>query len=386
MSDTGGGFRRDDARPPSLHRMLRRLAAPFVAILLGPLGGAFATALPAAAQGAEGADSTANAPAKAWILVDADSGAVLAALNHHNQYFAASLVKVMTAFVTLEQLQIMNEIEVSPLAAGQQPMRIGMSAGERWRLSDALHSLLMVSANDAAYAMAEAAAGSVEEFAALTQRTGERLGMRDSQWLDPAGFDGNEGFGGGTRTSAYDLAIAARNALEVPEIATIAAKQTFEFTGGDGKDHTLRNHNKLLATFPGLTGMKTGYTKASGHSLIATAERDGRRLVAVILGASGSHYDVASALLNQGFSTPRDTKGVGEILPDTSFARAQPPPAEPEQEAEVAASSGGGVMSAVRRLLTMAFVGLLVAFFVRREQIKRRKRRRMAMRLSLIHI
>lgn len=360
--------------------MLRRLAAPLLALTLGCV---LPTA-PALAQQDDAAEPTSQSSlARAWVLADADTGAVLAALNHHEPLFVASLVKVMTAFVTLEQLQIENEIEVSELAAAQPAMRIGMETGQRWKLENALHALLMVSANDAAYAMAEAASGSIEEFARAMQRTADRLGMQDSTWLDPAGFDGNEGFGGGSKASAYDLAIAARNALEVPEIAAIVRKQVYEFHGGDGKDHELRNHNKMLQTFPDATGMKTGYTRAAGHSLIATAQRNGRHLIAVVIGA-GDHYDAAAALLNQGFNTPRDGKGTGEVLPATSFSRAQPPP-EPEiAEVGSEAPARGGLWSTVRRLLVLLFIAFLGAFFARREQIKRRKRRRRAMRRAYL--
>lgn len=373
--------------------MSRRRSAPFLAPLLALLVGASAflgagAAAPALAQApAEPAIPTA-APVgmKAYVLIDADRGVVLAAVNHHEPMLIASLTKVMTAFVALEQLQMSYEIEVSDLAASKPAMRIGMQPGQRWKLEDALHSLLMVSANDAAYAMAEAAAGSVDEFSVLMQRTADRLGMQDSQWLDPAGLDGEEGFGAGTKASAYDLAIVARNALEVPEIASIVAKPTYEFVGGDGQAHTLRNHNRMFEHLPGTTGLKTGYTRAAGHTLIASAERDGRRMIAVIIG-SPNHYLDAKALLDQGFATPKDAKGIGEKLPPTSFTRAEAPGvaalAESTAQAETA-GAGGGLLTSLKRPAMFMFVCLLIAFFVRREQIKQRKRRRAMMRRAYL--
>ncbi|MBI2168619.1 MAG: D-alanyl-D-alanine carboxypeptidase [Actinobacteria bacterium] len=370
--------------------MSRRRSAPFLALLLPALLAlALVSAAPAFAQQEDEAPANPNhvddPRARAWVLVDADSGAVLAALNHHETFFVASLAKVMTAFVTLEQLQTSYEIEISERASQQELMRIGMQPGERWKLDDALHALLMVSANDAAYAMAEAAGGGVAEFSQLMQRTADRLGMKDSKWLDPAGFDGEQGYGGGTKASSYDLAVISRNALEVPEIAAIVKKPTYQFTGGDGQPHTLRNHNKMLTNFPDSTGVKTGYTKAAGHTLIASAERGGRRLIAVVLGAQDT-YAVAAALLNQGFNTAADTKGTGEVLPATSFSRAQPEtedaaPAEATGQAE---SSGSSLMSSLTRPLWLLFVMLVGAFFARREQIKQRKRRRMAMRRAYL--
>lgn len=358
--------------------MSRRLPAPFLALLLAILG----TAAPAVAQQRQPA---APPPAKAYVLVDADSGVVLAALDHHESLLIASLAKVMTAFVTLEQLQATYEIEISEPAAAQPAMRIGMAPGQRWTIDHALHALLMVSANDAAYAMAEAAAGNVEEFSRLMQRTGDRLGTKDSQWLDPAGLDGEEGYGGGTKSSAYDLAVVARNALEVPEIADVVKTPAYEFDGGDGKHHTLANHNKMLQTFPGATGVKTGYTRAAGHTLIASAERDGRHLIAVVIGAQDT-YGVAAALLHQGFNTAADSRGTSEVLPPTSFTRVEPPPVEQSDEPEPAeaTASDRGILSALKRPAMVLFVFLVIAFFARREQIKRRKRRRAMMRRAYL--
>lgn len=372
--------------------MLRRLAAGLLAFLLAtaftPASAQAQTDEPGTGPGTGPAtessdeDSASSAQAKAWVLVDLDSGAVLAALNHHEPHFVASLAKIMTAFVTLEQLQVSNDVEVSALAAAQPAMRIGLEEGQIWKLENLLHSLLMVSANDAAYALADAAGGDLAGFARLMESTADRLGMEDSTWLDPAGFDGEEGFEGGTQASAYDLAVIGRNALEVPEISSIVKKDIYEFHGGDGEDHRLVNHNKMLETFPGATGLKTGYTRAAGHTLMASAERDGRRLLAVVIG-SVQQYEVAAALLNQGFNTQPGTEGTGEILPATSFARAQIP-TPPEEEVTEAASTTGGVWSALQRPLFFLLFVLLVAFFVRREQIKARKRRRRAMRRSYL--
>lgn len=367
--------------------MLRRLAAGLLAFLLVT---ALASSAAYAQSDESGTDADAqtdgggasSSQAKAWVLVDLDSGAVLAALNHHEPHFVASLVKIMTAFVTLEQLQISNEVQVSPLAAAQPAMRIGLEEGQVWELENLLHSLLMVSANDAAYALAEAAGGDLAGFARLMESTADRLGMSDSTWLDPAGFDGEEGFQGGTQASAYDLAIMGRNALEVPEISSIVKKDIYEFHGGDDEDHRLVNHNKMLETFPGATGLKTGYTRAAGHTLMASAERDGRRLLAVVIG-SVQQYEVAAALLNQGFNTPPGTEGTGEVLPETSFARAEIP-TPPEEETVDEAGSTGGMWSALQRPVIFLLFVLVIAFFVRREQIKARKRRRRAMRRAYL--
>ncbi|MCZ7527105.1 MAG: serine hydrolase [Acidimicrobiia bacterium] len=257
-------------------------------------------------------------PPKAWVLADADTGTVLAASNEHEALPPASLVKVMTALTVLDAVSLDSTVTVSELAAAQPAMRIGMEAGDEWPLVDALASLLMVSANDAAYALAEAASGDLEGFAEDMDALGERLGLRDSTFADPAGLDDTQSFGGGSRMSAWDLAVVARNALVVPEISFTAALVEHELVGPDGVPHTLRNHNSLLQQYEGANGLKTGYTEKAGRCLLATAHRDGRTLVAVVLG----YYDYngfASWLFDQGFARPRDDPGTGDRLPEPAM-------------------------------------------------------------------
>jgi D-alanyl-D-alanine carboxypeptidase len=177
--------------------------------------------------------------------------------------------------------------------------------------------LLMASANDAAYAIAETAGGSLDGFVAAMNQSAKRMGMKDSSFSDPAGLDDKTSFGGGPRMSAYDIAIATRNAMTVPEIAKWANMRTFSFVDPTGQHRSLTNHNKLLpgATrgYPWATGFKTGFTELAGHTLTATATRDGRSLIAVVLGT----YDIygwAAQLLDQGFATPSGA-GTGVRLP-----------------------------------------------------------------------
>jgi D-alanyl-D-alanine carboxypeptidase len=113
--------------------------------------------------------------------------------------------------------------------------------------------------------------------------------------------------------SAYDLAIAARNTLAVPELAAIAVLPEYRFTG-PGRDHRLLNHNRLLQRYPGAVGLKTGYTRKAGHTFVAAATREGRTMIAVVLNSDDT-YAAAAALLDQGFATPPDARGTGERLP-----------------------------------------------------------------------
>src|SRR2546423_13142772 len=192
---------------------------------------------PTAPAGAQAAPPPGAHPAKAWILVDADTGKVLDAFDEHEALPPASTTKLMTALVATEKLAKEATATVGAAAAAQPAMRIGMVAGERWSLEAAMHSLMMVSANDAAYALADAASGSLGAFADDMTAAAVRYGMVDSRFADPAGFDDGSAFGGGSRVSAYDLAIAARNVPAVPDLAGMAGTPQHTFAGPDGETH-----------------------------------------------------------------------------------------------------------------------------------------------------
>ena len=164
-------------------------------------------------------------------------------------------------------------------------MRIGMQVGQQWSMKDALYSLLLVSANDSAYAIAQSTAGSIEGFPAEMAKTGQLLGLRDSTFKDPAGFDDADSVIGPSEMSAFDLAIAGRAALRDATLGPIVATQRYKFTGPDGTHHTLVNHSKLLTRYEGADGIKTGYTKRAQGTFVGSATRDGRTLIAVVLGA-----------------------------------------------------------------------------------------------------
>lgn len=260
----------------------------------------------------------ASPPPKAYILVDADTGRILAADHEHDALPPASTSKIMTALTAIERLPADAKITVSPLAAAQPASKISMLPGQQWTFEDALASLMIVSANDAAYAIAENTSGNLSDFAKAEAQTARRLGMRDSTFADPAGLDDAQSFGGGPRMSAYDIAISARNALSVPELALFAAMRERSFTDPAGRVRTLVNHNKMLpgATrgYEGANGLKTGFTNQAGHTLIASATRNGRTLIAVVLNTWDT-YGWAAQLLDHGFAMAPTDKGTGQKLP-----------------------------------------------------------------------
>jgi D-alanyl-D-alanine carboxypeptidase len=179
----------------------------------------------------------------------------------------------------------------------------------------------MISANDAAFAIAERTSGSVEQFAEDANATAKRLGARNTEIADPAGLDDRTS-AGGSRMSAYDLAVVARNVLAVPELATPARLMEYEFTDPRGQLRHLTNHNDgFLSTYPGATGLKTGFTRNANRTLVTSATRDGRTMIAVVLG-TWDDTGWAGFLLDQGFSTPADAPGNGTTVPPVRVATA----------------------------------------------------------------
>ena len=264
--------------------------------------------------GAEG-----TPPPQAFIVVDAGTGAVLTSRNLHQALPPASTTKILTALVAIERLPPDALISVSANAAARESTTIGMQAGQKWPFDETLASMMMVSANDAAYALAESTDGSIAAFAAEETATARRYGMQDSTFSDPAGLTDGTSYLGGPKMSAYDLAIATRNALTVPAIAQWSARRTYDFTDPGGTPQGITNHNKFLPDngfgYAGSNGFKTGFTQVASHTLVATANRNGRQLIAVILGSVDSGYTWAASLLDAGFATPANTKGTGIKLP-----------------------------------------------------------------------
>jgi D-alanyl-D-alanine carboxypeptidase (penicillin-binding protein 5/6) len=242
-------------------------------------------------------------PPHAWIVADAISGAILSEHDEHVALPPASTTKVMTALTAVERLPPNAMIHVTAQAANQPASKINMQVGQAWSFTDALASLLIVSANDSAWAIALQTSGTVQNFVKAETATATQLGLRDSTFADPAGLDDGNAYGGGPVMSAYDIAISTRNALSVPLLANLAGAPEFSFVGPGGIQHHLTNHNKLVSEhlYAGADGFKTGFTNKAGHTLIATATRNGRTLIAVVLDTVDA-YGWAENLLDQGFS------------------------------------------------------------------------------------
>src|SRR3954468_25052156 len=254
-------------------------------------------------------------PPKSWILVDDDTGAILEESNPHQPMLPASVTKILTALIAVQQIQPGADIPISAEAQGMPARNMNMKAGQTWKFEDVLHALLMVSANDAAVALAEKVSGTRQAFAGEMTAMAERLGMTDTPLLrDPAGLDDEFSNEGGNLLSAHDLAIAARALLHKPQLRENVAPPVYKFHGGDGNDHRLLNEDRLLKSYPGALGIKSGYTRKAGHSFVGAATRDGRTMLSVVMSAP-DYYRSTEGLLDKGFGIPISAERSLQHLP-----------------------------------------------------------------------
>jgi D-alanyl-D-alanine carboxypeptidase (penicillin-binding protein 5/6) len=301
MHDGGTGVRQTSTVPTWRSARLRASRpAWLLALLLVALP--VAGPVPAAAAATPG-DLPEHLLPKAWILVDADTGRVLDARDEHTRRRPASAIKLLSVLTATRYLDPGASVPVSPRAAAMPPRKIGLTAGRPWPLADMVASALVVSANDAAVALGEASAGSLDGFAAQMGTLARDLGAVDAPSVDdPSGLDDADAHGDGDWISAWDLAVIGRAALTDPQVRALAGQQVVTFTDPAGGSHRLVNHNRLLRRYEGATGLKPGYTKAAGNTLVASATRGGRTMVVVVLDAPDLYRPV-EALFDQGFAT-----------------------------------------------------------------------------------
>lgn len=229
----------------------------------------------------------------ACYLVD-DTGRVLFDRNANVPLPNASTTKMTTALVALEHLSIDDRVTVSSEAAATGGGGLDLEPEARYRVGVLLHALLMTSSNDAAVALAEASSGSEEAFVTEMERYAAALGATDTSYVTSHGLDAP-----GHASSAADLAVIAAALLEVPVLAAIVAKAAAAVSGPGGT-LVLENRNLLLESYRGATGVKTGFTAGAGNVLVASAERNGRRVIAVAMHSIDATAD-AAALLDYGW-------------------------------------------------------------------------------------
>jgi len=242
-----------------------------------------------------------RAQAEAQLLIEVATGKVLHAENATYPWYPASVTKLMTAYTTLRaikegRISLNTLLTVSRNAAAQQPTKMGFNAGTTLTVDNALKMLMVKSANDMAVAIAEGVGGSISGFADMMNANARRLGMSQSNFVNPNGLPAENHV-----TSARDLAILARALiLEFPEYDSYWHISSIRYG-----NRVMRNYNSLIDRYPGADGMKTGFICASGYNVVASATRNGRRLVAVVLGAwSGAvRAQKAAQLLERGFNS-----------------------------------------------------------------------------------
>jgi len=238
--------------------------------------------------------------ARSAVLVDLDSGKTLYQVDPHGRHAPASLTKVVTAMVTLDHLRLDQTVTV-PVSINQLPWdstRMGLRPGERLTVRELLDGLFLNSGNDAAITLSDAAMPRAT-FVGLMNAKAATLGMADTHFANPIGLDDPAHY-----TSSADLARASAELIRrFPDVAAIAATPSLTLPAtATHHAYALYNLNELVRKYPGATGLKTGWTGHAGGCLIATATRDGRHLMVVLL-ASPRIFDEAAALLDYGFAS-----------------------------------------------------------------------------------
>ena len=277
-------------------------AVRFVAFLLG-----------VAAAGA----ASAATPA---LVIDAENGKVLYAERATDPWYPASITKLMTAYVALSAVRagkvaLDTPLVISELAHSMPPSKMGFPPGIEVTLDNALKIIMVKSANDVATAIAEGVGGSVEGFADMMNAAAQRLGMRESRFVNPHGLPDER-----QQTSARDMAILGRALFrEFPQHAGYFQIGAIKF----GR-RVMNNHNGLMGRYAGADGMKTGFICASGFNVVASATRNGRRLITVVMGSSSAAERTmkAAALFDHGFSSFGWGSQTVETLPPSNLVNA----------------------------------------------------------------
>jgi D-alanyl-D-alanine carboxypeptidase (penicillin-binding protein 5/6) len=299
--------------------------------------------------------------AEAWVVADLDSGAIIAARDAHGRHRPASVIKVLVAMASLRELNLNKTVDGTPEDATAEGTRVGVAPGGAYTVNQLLHGLLMHSGNDAAHALAMQLGGMQEALEKINMLAA-KLGGRDTRAATPSGLDGP-----GMSTSAYDIGLFYRYAWENSTFADIVNTRTFDFPGhADHPGYQLENDNQLLYHYPGALGGKTGYTDDAGQTFVGAANRDGRRLMAVLLHGTRqpiAPWQQAAHLLDYGFATAPGTRVGTLIEPDPSLVTAKP--AAAGDTAAGPAANAAALVPAANALpvrVGVAVIGTVVVF------------------------
>ncbi|AWN55938.1 D-alanyl-D-alanine carboxypeptidase [Methylobacterium sp. 17Sr1-1] len=299
------------------------------------------------------AAGTAGAVTAPMLVVDVDSGKVIFSQGATDPWYPASITKLMTTYVALDMVRqgraSMDQLlTISEAAAAEPPSKMGFKPGTQLTLDNALKIIMVKSANDVAWAIGENLGGSIEGFADRMNETAQRLGMRESHWYNPNGLPDPRQW-----TSARDMAVLGRALLrDFPENRDLFSISAIQFGRA-----VMPNHNGLLGRYAGVDGMKTGFICSGGFNVVASANRNGRRILTVVMGqASARERDLKAAdLFDYGFG--QSTFGWGSQtlneMPTSSIAsppdmrpyicdKRRPMPTDSDSSAVTAGAAAGG--------------------------------------------
>lgn len=239
--------------------------------------------------------------AAAAVLMEARTGALLFGKNADQRREPASITKVMTAIVALERGNLADTVTVSSRAASVAGSSLGLRTGQQMKLEELIRAMMLRSGNDGATAIAEHIGGSVEQFVAMMNARAKSMGLTGTRFANPHGLSAT-----GHYTTARDIAVMCARGLAMPKFADIVGSTELWSSKLRGDEvvgsSVVYNTNKLLWSYQGADGVKTGTTTAAGHCLAASATRDGLQLIAVVL-KSGARFNDAARLLDYGFNS-----------------------------------------------------------------------------------
>ena len=263
--------------------------------------------------------------AEGGILMDADSGCVIFGKNIHEKYFPASITKILTALVVIENCDLDDTITFSHNACHnveRGSTNAGYDAGDQLSVRDALYAMLLKSANEVANALAEHCGGSIEGFAEMMNEKARSLGCQDSHFANPSGLNDPEHY-----TTPYDYALICQAAFRNQTFVEFDSTTYYTLPPNTSykEPFTVYCGHKMLKQnsgqhYDGIIGGKTGYTSLAGNTLVTCAERDGLKLITVVLNGHSTHYTDTKAMLDFGFANFRNER-IGET--ETAFSRLQ---------------------------------------------------------------
>ncbi|MDK8798001.1 D-alanyl-D-alanine carboxypeptidase family protein [Corynebacterium sp. MSK044] len=311
--------------------------------------------------------------ATAWLVADIDTGDVIAMKDPHGRYRPASIIKALLALVVIEELPLDKKVTVSDESAGQEGSAVGLGGGGEYTVGDLLHGLLMVSGNDAAHALAQALGGDEKTLKKVNAKAAE-LGMKDTRAASYSGLDAP-----GMSTSAWDMGLAYRAAYANPVFTEIISTESYPFPGYTTKDGTVYedfdvwNDNNLYLNDPDGIGGKTGFTDDAKHTFVGALDRNGRRIMAIVLDTTVDRaraWEQTQQLIHEGYKVPR-SKAVASLIDVSAPTTPSPNEEPPASDGESPPWEGIAVLAAV-----IALAGVGTWFSVASKAKARRRQQR----------